>query len=251
MAGRAAPVHPGRIIQCFDHFVIDLRGEGREATYFTVYAVEFSPELGTGHVAFVRVRGVDPSGGDDLALTLTDAPDLARRMQARLRRMLATVDMSRGGGDAAELDQEPILARFERRPWTEDGVGWRIEAEDGRRIEAEWRSGSPPVWVAAAAGTFADERDILGMMAGFDAASVRVDGQAAPGRPYHDPWWEPRIGAPFSSCHVALAEASLTPAGSGWWQSLGAYEPPTFDTGAPLVDVTDVAAALEVLDHGR
>ena len=26
------------------------------------------------------------------------------------------------------------------------------------------------------------------------------------------------------------------------------YEPPTFDTGAPLVDVTDVASALEVLD---
>ena len=28
------------------------------------------------------------------------------------------------------------------------------------------------------------------------------------------------------------------------------YEPPTFDTGVPLVDVTDVAAALEVLDAG-
>ena len=28
------------------------------------------------------------------------------------------------------------------------------------------------------------------------------------------------------------------------------YVPPTFDTGRPLVDVTDVAAALEVLDHG-
>lgn len=28
------------------------------------------------------------------------------------------------------------------------------------------------------------------------------------------------------------------------------YEPPTFDTGSPLVDVTDVAAALEVLDTG-
>lgn len=28
------------------------------------------------------------------------------------------------------------------------------------------------------------------------------------------------------------------------------YVPPTFDTGEPLVDVTDVAAALEVLDRG-
>jgi hypothetical protein len=30
-----------------------------------------------------------------------------------------------------------------------------------------------------------------------------------------------------------------------------AYEPPTFDTGTPLVDVTDVATALEVLDDAR
>jgi hypothetical protein len=29
------------------------------------------------------------------------------------------------------------------------------------------------------------------------------------------------------------------------------YEPPTFDTGIPLVDVTDVAAALDLLDAGR
>lgn len=28
----------------------------------------------------------------------------------------------------------------------------------------------------------------------------------------------------------------------------GPYAPPVFDTGVPLVDVTDVAAALEVLD---
>jgi hypothetical protein len=31
--------------------------------------------------------------------------------------------------------------------------------------------------------------------------------------------------------------------------ALPAYEPPTFDTGEPLVDVTDVAAALDVLDR--
>jgi hypothetical protein len=31
--------------------------------------------------------------------------------------------------------------------------------------------------------------------------------------------------------------------------SLSPYVPPTFDTGKPLVDVTDVAAALEVLDR--
>lgn len=31
-------------------------------------------------------------------------------------------------------------------------------------------------------------------------------------------------------------------------RELAPYTPPTFDTGRPLVDVTDVAAALEILD---
>jgi hypothetical protein len=220
MSVRAAPVHPGRIIQCFDHFVIDLRGEGRETTYFTVYAVEYSPELGTGHVAFLRVRGPD-AGAEDVDLALTDTPETARRMQARLLGMLGRVDMSRGSGDARELEVEPTAARFERLPWTEDGVGWIVETGDGRRIEASWRAGAAPVWVAAMEGTFTEGRDILGVMAGFDAATVLVNGRPTPGRPYQDPWWEPRIGGPFSSCHVALAESSLTPAGSGWWARLG------------------------------
>jgi len=28
------------------------------------------------------------------------------------------------------------------------------------------------------------------------------------------------------------------------------YDPPTFDTGPPLIDVTDIAAALEILGSG-
>lgn len=34
-------------------------------------------------------------------------------------------------------------------------------------------------------------------------------------------------------------------------QPLPPYRPPTFDTGEPLVDVTDIATAMEVLDAGR
>ena len=62
-----AALHPGRVLQCFDHFVIDLHGEGGQAAYFTVYAVEYSPELGTGHVAFLRTREAD---GQELDLVL-------------------------------------------------------------------------------------------------------------------------------------------------------------------------------------
>jgi hypothetical protein len=215
-AQRAAPIHPGRILQCFDHFVIDLRAADGSAAYFTVYAVEYSPDLGTGHVAFLRTRD---ERGQELDLTLTDAPAMASRMQARLRRMTETaVDMSRGIGTS--LTQAAIPATFVRHPWTEDGVGWTIDADEGPTIEARWLEPEPPIWAAAMAGTFTAERDILGVMAAFNGASLRIDGDAVPGRPWHDPWWEPRVGGPFSSTHVALAETSLTPAGTTWWQGL-------------------------------
>ena len=210
-----AATHPGRILQCFDHFVIDLRDDGGQAAYFTVYAVEYSPELGTGHVAFLRTREAD---GQELDLTLTDAPDMAARMQARLRHLTATRDVSRGIGTS--LEQTAATATFQRHPWTADGVAWTVRADEGPTIEARWLEPDEPIWTAAAAGTFTPERDILGMLAGFAGASLTIDGDAVPGRPWVDPWWEQRLGRPFSSTHVALAEASLTPAGSAWWDGL-------------------------------
>ena len=214
MANQPAAVHPGRILQCFDHFVIDLRAAEGAGAYFTVYAVEYSPGLGTGHVAFLRTRDADAR---ELDLTLTDAPEMAGRMQARLRHLTATRDVSRGIG--TRLDQAAHAATFQRHPWTADGVGWTIRAAGGPTIEARWEQPEEPIWTAAIAGTFTPERDILGMLAGFGAADVRLDGDPVPGKPWLDPWWESRIGRPFSSTHVALAEASLMPAGS-WWNGL-------------------------------
>jgi hypothetical protein len=214
MDDQVAPVHPGRVLQCFDHFVIDLRAEGSAAAYFTVYAVEYSPELGTGQVAFLRTRD---AAGRELDLTLTDAPDMASRMQARLRRLMATVDVSRGIGTS--LEQAAVAATFHRHPWTADGVGWTIRAEGGLTIEARWLEPEEPIWTAAVAGTFTPERDILGMLAAFGSAHLRVDGDVVPGSPWQDPWWERRLGRPFSSTHVALGESSLTPAGS-WWDEV-------------------------------
>lgn len=211
---RPAAIHPGHIQHCFDHFVIDLHGTEGSAAYFTVYAVEYSPELGTGHVAFLRVRHAD---GVDHDLTLTDAPGMARRMQARLRRLSATVDMSRGVGTS--LEQSPLPADFQRGPWTAEGVSWRIRGADGTAVDARWEQPEAPIWTAAMAGTFTQERDIVGTLAGFGRASLVVDGARIVGEPWLDPWWERRLGRPFSSTHVALAEASLSPAGT-WWDGL-------------------------------
>lgn len=55
-------------------------------------------------------------------------------------------------------------------------------------------------------------------------------------------------GRSISSMANSLIRAGLRVANQR--QEPQPYVPPTFDTGEPLVDVTDVAAALEVLDGG-
>src|SRR5262249_43261330 len=138
---------------------------------------------------------------------------------ARLRHMESrAVDMSRGIGTS--LTQEPTPATFRRLPWNEDGVGWTITSDGGPTIEARWLAPEPPIWTAAMAGTFTPSRDILGMLAEFNDASLTIDGERVPGKPWHDPWWDARVGRPFSSTHVALAESSLEPAGPDWWNGL-------------------------------
>ncbi len=194
--------------------MIDLRASSGAAAYFTVYAVGYSPELGTGHVAFLRTRD---AGGRELDLTLTDSADMAARMQARLRHLTTTRDVSRGIGTS--LDQNAGAATFHRHPWTVDGVGWTIRAAGGPTIEARWTQPEEPIWTAAMAGTFTPERDIVGMLAGFDGADLQIDGDLVPGDPWVDPWWERHLGRPFSSTHVALGESSLSPAGT-WWDGL-------------------------------
>jgi hypothetical protein len=57
-----------------------------------------------------------------------------------------------------------------------------------------------------------------------------------------------RQGRSMSSLANALIRAGLR--ADNLRRKPERYVPPTFDTGKPLVDVTDVAAALEILDRG-
>ena len=91
---------------------------------------------------------------------------------------------------------------------------------------ADGANGEPPIRTAAPAGTFTDERDILCMLAAFGGASVTIDDRPAPGEPFADPWWAARLSRAFSSCHVALGEASLEP-GRGWCDTLRAPDSAT------------------------
>jgi hypothetical protein len=58
-----------------------------------------------------------------------------------------------------------------------------------------------------------------------------------------------RRGTSMSRVANDLMRAGLQASRQG--RPLEPYDPPTFDTGAPLIDVTDVAAALEILDTDR
>lgn len=57
-----------------------------------------------------------------------------------------------------------------------------------------------------------------------------------------------RQGRSMSRVANDLIRAGLREAASA--PALAPYDPPTFDTGEPLVDVTDVGAALGILDRG-
>src|SRR5262245_49575722 len=104
----AAVIHPGALIHDWDHLVITLRdgADGPETGFLSLYAITYSPSLGSGHVAIFEIAGGE--GRPAMALTLTDDLGLGGRQQARLIGM--------GDGRAA-LRHPPVAARFERIPY--------------------------------------------------------------------------------------------------------------------------------------
>jgi hypothetical protein len=134
-----ARIHPGTVRHVMDHYVMDLRDPGSgAAAYLTVYSLAWMPEVGTGQLALLHVRDAD--GRDTIDVTLAEDPEAGRRMQARLKRLIATSDTSRGIG--TDLDAEPIPATFERLPIQDGRFTYRIRA-DGLAVDATWsRMGS-------------------------------------------------------------------------------------------------------------
>lgn len=210
-AATYARIHPGPVFHTMDHYVLDVRDPAGGAAYFTVYSIGHMPEVGTGHIAFLRVR--TEQGETPVDVTLAEDPAAGRRMQSRLRKLVATTDTSRGIG--TDLESEPLVATFERLPWVDGRAGYRVRTDD-LVIEAEWSDGEEPIFVAAPRPSFHDGRDIVGTMIAFWAARLTVDGNAIAGEPYADEWWHRRLGRPFSSCHMSLGDTSMEPA-DGWW----------------------------------
>lgn len=195
-----ARIHPGALIHDWDHLVITLRdgGSGAETAFLSLYAITYSASLGPGHVALFEVPSA-PEGRR--AMTLSDSDALGRRMQGRLRGM---------GYDRPAIAGDPVVARFEREPFAGDAFGFRIHADD-LEIRARWEDVSPPFWFDGQGGAFSQDEDIWAAMVGAGRASVTVNGVAAPGEPFEDEVWVPKLGRSLSSAHGAFAEIRVEP----------------------------------------
>ncbi len=195
-----ARLHPGAPILEMDHSVITLRAGGRpdgaETAMLSLYDIGFSASLGAGRVALLSV----PSMGVDAVFT--DRLDLGRRMQARLMGMGMTMPM---------LSREPnVVTWLSRDPWVDGWFGYRFRAP-GVEVVARWGDLDQPFFAEGPNGGFSAAEDIWSFFVGARSASIEINGVAAPGSPYDDDVWLPRLGRSLSSAHAALGETRITP----------------------------------------
>lgn len=217
-------VHDGPVVHVMDHYVMEVGGASGVAGYLTVYDLTWMPEVGRGTVALARMRLPD---GRDLNVAGAQDPELARRMQQRLKGVFAGLD-DRGdaGSDKAasvdhqrrpsiELDLDVAPQPMDLRRCAEGvgDIGWRMtamSASGGVSVEAWWRRPTPPSWMSAPAGSLHPTRSITATMVSYDDVSLVVDGVSVPARPLRHDWWSAHLERPWSSAHVAFAETAIT-----------------------------------------
>jgi hypothetical protein len=184
-----------------DHSVITLHEGGRpesaQTGFLSMYDIGFHRDYGAGRVALLSV----PSAGVDAVFT--DRLDLGRSWQARLRGM---------GNTDAMLSRDPVVVTgFWRDPLVSGWFGYRFRAP-GIDFAARWSDLEPPFYAEGPNGGFSDAEDIWSLFLSARTASLTLDGVAAPGAPYDDDVWLPKLGRSVSSAHSAFAETRLTPA---------------------------------------
>lgn len=189
-----ARLHPGAAILSMDHSVITLRDGDRQTAFLSMYDIAFHATLGGGHVALLDV----PSAGVDAVFT--DRLDLGRKMQARLLGMGNTMPM---------LSRDPIVVTgFWRDRWVGSWFGYRFRAR-GIDFAARWEDLDPPFFAEGPDGGLSETEDIWSLFVAARAASVVVNGVAAPGVPWDDDVWLPKLGRSVSSAHSALGETRI------------------------------------------
>lgn len=183
-----------------DHLVLDLASPDGTDAYFTIYSVGLMRDVGAGRVALLRVR----TSEGVLDRCVGETIGLAARMQRRLRHM--------GGSGvsvpAVGADHAPAQASIKRMPTSGRGEHWVVESAE-HSISASWSVPDPALFVSAPAPAFHPTRDYVTTLISYRRAELWVDGTRIEGEPYEHTGWAERLGRPFSSCHVALAETAI------------------------------------------
>jgi hypothetical protein len=191
-----SPIHPGRVIHVWDHFVLDLAGDGRSA-FLSLYAITYSPSVGEGHVALLSFD-IGGGGRDHL---MCDDLETGLRMRERLRSI---------GYARSSLDVEPSSARFTYAA-TARQLMWRIES-DHSTVVGTWARLAPAFQMSAPAPRLVSDEDITAVFVEAGHGRLEVDESSIEADVESDESWIPKVGRALLASHAALAEVRVRPA---------------------------------------
>ena len=151
-----ATIDPAAPNLLMDDLQLGLRSKGQvePSFYLSLYAIPWSREIGTGHVALVRQRTADGAVTDRV---LTDNPSLARALQAQLRAV---------GYSRVDLTGEPQPASFVRSPLKEQDHVRYLVAAVGLEIEARWDDLGEPMFALGPAPSGPRPADLVDALRG-------------------------------------------------------------------------------------
>jgi hypothetical protein len=193
-----ATIYPGRPNLLMDHLQMGFRhgpSDGQDPHfYLSLYAIPWSRDMGSGHVALLRQRRSDGTNED---VTLTDNPSLAR----------AQLDVLRANGySRVDLSGGPRPASFTRSPIREqDHVRYLIGAI-GLEIEVRWDALGEAIFAYGPAPARPDSQEIWSMFFEAGTAYAAVNGDEVHGQAYAVESWKSWLGRTLCSAHVARGE---------------------------------------------
>lgn len=194
---RTAAIHPGSVLVVWDHGGLQLRDEGGEVLYVSLYDYRFDADDGPGHVAIVRYRGDDSAAID---LTISDNEALGSSHMWRRARMRGL-----SGG-------QMTAGRFSHTE-SRDQFGYRIEAT-GIDLDLAWQALGPPIFMTGVHPQDA-EIEVFGHVRESADAMASLNGVVIGGDPYPNEAYTPWLGRPLHSAVVTIGEVLIEGPGAG------------------------------------
>jgi hypothetical protein len=181
----------------WNHFVLDIETPDGGAAFLSLYAIAYSPSIGSANVGLLRLD----SNGVRRDLLLSDDGAAACRMRDRLRAL---------GYGRTSLDVEPSNAVFNQTV-TVDRITWRIEWGQSTAV-ATWSMLQPAFQVWAPAPQLVDDEDISAVFIEAAQGRLEIDARLVEGAVAMDDAWVPKVGRALLASHCAIAEVRVHPA---------------------------------------